>query len=336
MRVPALGLLVGVLLAFGCNGGPFTGQSPPRVYRIGMLLDTGRQAFEPSIEGLTQGLRELGYVEGENLIVEWRFYQNKPDGIREAAAELVDRPVDLIIAGGTAAAVGAQQASKNVPIVAAGFSNPFVETAPGRPLVASLAHPGGNVTGVTSLAPAVAGKRVQLLSEALSGAKRLAVLSTDSPNRAQDYAEIQQASNQLQAEVIWITVDDPADSALLESAFEEVKRQGTQGIIVIEGTDFLNHRARIIELLARYRLPAIGSSGESAKAGYLMSYSPNHPQIWRRTAAHVDKILKGTNPADIPVEQPTQLDLVVNLKTAQALGLIIPQSIRTQATEIIQ
>jgi putative ABC transport system substrate-binding protein len=321
-------------LTFGLLLAPLAAeaQQPGKVYRIGILGNA-----PPAIPGVAslwkafaEGLRERGYVEGKNLVIERRWTEGRIERFPSLAAELVSLKVDLIVAVGAPAALAVKQATRLIPIVMVNVLSP-VESG----LVSSLAWPGGNVTGVASGAGLeMAGKHLELLKEAVPQVSRVAVLS--SPAYLLDAGlerETQRAAVPLALLLQFYEVQDPHE---LESAFTAMAKLQVNGLLVLP-TPFANiHARRIVELAAKNRLPAVYPFREFVEAGGFMAYSANSPDMFRRAATYVDKILKGAKPADLPVEQPTNFELVVNLKTAKALGLTIPPSVLIRADEVIQ
>jgi putative ABC transport system substrate-binding protein len=274
-------------------------------------------------------MRELGYVEGQNILVEGRFYGDHTERLPALAAELVRLKVDVIVAGAAPAPEAAQRATSTIPIVMAVHTDPV-----GSGLVASLAKPGKNVTGVATLGPELAGKRLQLLKEAIPGISRVAVLSNPTDTtQVLLLRETQVAARSLNVHLQVLKARAPSDFA---GAFSAMTKERAGGVIIITSSMFYDQRTRITELAARSRLPAIYSVKDYAEAGGLMAYGVNLGESFRRAATYVDKILKGARPADLPVEQPTKFDLVINLKTAKALGLTIPPSLLLRADEVIQ
>jgi putative ABC transport system substrate-binding protein len=306
-------------------------QSPARIPRIGLLGGAPPTSQEASAlwGAFLQGLRDLGYVEGQNIIVEGRFYRDRTDQVADLANELVRLPVDVIVAGTAPAPEAAKRATSSIPIVMLSHPDPV-----GSGLVASLARPGGNVTGLSSLSPELRGKQIQLLKEALPSLNRVAILTNPSiPSHAIDVKETEVAARALKVRLQVLEVRAPSE---LAGAFSSAIKERAGGLVVLSGTIFFAHRARIVELAAQNRLPAMYSWRENAEAGGFMVYGPSLRDNWRRAAGYVDRILKGARPGDLPVEQPTKLELVVNLKTAKALGLSIPQTVLARADEIIQ
>jgi putative ABC transport system substrate-binding protein len=323
-----LGTLAGGLLAAPLAAGA---QQAAKVYRIGLLGGSppnspgGRRAWERFF----QGMRELGYVEGQNILVEGRFYGDHTERLPALAAELVQLKVDVIVAGAPPAPEAAQRATTTIPIVMATHTDPV-----GSGLVASLAKPGKNVTGLSTLGPELVGKRLQLLKEAVPGISRVAVLSnpTDT-SQALLLREAQVAARSLKVQLQVLEARAPSDFA---GAFSAMTKERAGGVIIFTSSMFYNERTRIAELATRSRLPAIYSVKDFAEAGGLMAYGVNLGESFRRAAVYVDKILKGAKPADLPVEQPTKFDFFINLKTAKALGLTIPPSLLGRADEVIQ
>ena len=323
-----IGTLTGALLASPLAA---RAQQAAKVYRLGLLGGSppnspgGRRAWE----GFFQGMRELGYVEGQNILVEGRFYGDHTERLPALAAELVQLKVDVIVAGAAPAPEAAQRATSTIPIVMAIHSDPV-----GSGLVVSLAKPGKNVTGLSTLGPELTGKRLQLLKEAVPGISRVAVLSNPTDTtQALLLREAQVAARSLKAHLQVLEARAPSDFA---GAFSAMTKERAGGVLVLTSSMFYDQRTRIAELAARSRLPAIYTVKDYAEAGGLMAYGVNLGEGFRRAATYVDKILKGARPADLPVEQPTKFDLVINLKTAKALGLTIPPSLLQGADEVIQ
>jgi putative ABC transport system substrate-binding protein len=322
--------LAGFSLLSGCATLPLPGQQAAKVPRIGFLAVGSREGRAPLIEALLQGLREHGYVEGQNIVIEYRFSEGRDDRLPELAAELVDLKVDLIVASGTPASFAAKQATSTIPIVMGGLAANPVETG----LVASLARPGGNVTGMSMMTSQLSGKRLELLKETVPGLSRVAVLwNPPNPTYGPVLRELEAGAQMLGLELQRVEVRVPED---FEAAFEAATTQRA-GALIAPADPLTTNRPKVVaELALKHRLPAMMDLREFVEAGGLLSLGVNLTELYRRAAVHVDKIVKGANPADLPMEQPTKLDLFVNLKTAQALGLIIPQSVLTQATEVIQ
>jgi putative ABC transport system substrate-binding protein len=298
-------------------------QQARKMSRVGVLGNappTGLLAFR-------QGLRDLGWVEGQNVAIEYRPHEGRRDLFPSLAAELVRLKVDVILAPGTGAALVAKQVSSTIPIVM------FSSDAVGSGLVASLARPGGNVTGLSNIQVELGGKRLELLKEAFPKVSRVAVLSRPGhPGMDQQMKEIEIAAHSLHIQVQPAGVEVPND---FERAFSSLKRERATGLIILS-SPFLNiHKARIVELAASSRLPAIYPQ-EFAEAGGLMSYGPSYSDLYRRAAIYVDKILKGAKPADLPVEQSMKFEFVINLKTAKQIGLTIPPNVLARADRVIK
>jgi putative ABC transport system substrate-binding protein len=306
-------------------------QQAAKVARIGFL--TLNLAPNSHLQGaFLQGLRDLGYVEGRNVVIEYRDAEGKPERLPALAAELVALKVDVIVAGGLSQALAAKQATRTIPIVFATAADPV-----GSGLVTSLARPGGNVTGLSLLAPELVGKRLELLTQAVPGVTRVAVLWQ--PGVAGERTEKDQlkeadvAARALGVRLQFVEAQGPDD---FDRAFSDMTRARAGALTLLQSVMFNTERRRLVDLAAKNRLPAVYPSREGVDAGGLMSYGPNLADLLRRAAAYVDKILKGAKPADLPVEQPTKFELVINLKTAKALGLTIPPSLLQRADEVIQ
>jgi putative tryptophan/tyrosine transport system substrate-binding protein len=317
----SLGLLV------GCGRLPWQAHPPAKVYRIGVLTPgSGPYAVDP----WRQELRESGWVEGENVLIEDRWADGQLERLPELAAELVQLPVDVIMTtGGTAAIRAAQAATSTIPIVFDSAGDPV-----GAGVVASLAHPGGNTTGLSNMAPQLTQKRVQLLTEAVPEATHLAAIwAAADPNMAREYGESLIAAQALGVEMQPLTVRTADD---LDGAYAAATSGRVDAVVVIANPLIFSNRTRLVELSTRSRLPTISGDYTFAAAGGLMSYGPNFIKQTQRAAHFIDKILKGAKPADLPVEQPMTFEFVVNLKTAQALGLTFPNEIMLQVTEVLQ
>jgi putative ABC transport system substrate-binding protein len=306
-------------------------QQAAKVARIGYL--SPNLAASPHLhEAFRQRLRDLGYVEGRNVVIEYRDAEGKPERVAALAAELVALKVDVIVAPSTLAALAAKQATRTLPIVFPVAADPV-----GSGLVTSLARPGGNVTGLSLLGPELVGKRLELLTRAAPGVSRVAVLwqpggqgeRTDKDMLKQEKAAARALGVQLQ----FLESRGPAD---FDRAFSEMIRARADALTVLPSGMFTRERRRLVDLAAKNRLPAVYTSREFADAGGPMAYGPDLADLYRRAATYVDRILKGAKPGDLPVEQPTKFELVINLKTAKALGLNIPPSVLGRADEVIQ
>jgi putative ABC transport system substrate-binding protein len=271
----------------------------------------------------------LGYVETQNIAIEWRFPDGSEDQLRGFAAELARLPVDVLVAGGSPAAVAAKNATSTIPIVAVGIGDPV-----GIGLVASLGRPGGNVTALSLLTSALSVKQLELLKEAVPGVSRMAVLwDSGNPSGVHIWNETQAAARVLGVQLQSLEVRTPDD---FDGAFEGAIREHAEAMAVLGAPLTRAQRARIVDFAARSRLPTMYSDREFVEAGGLMAYAANRVAGYHRAAYYVDRILKGTKPADLPVEQPMTFDFVMNLKTAQALGITFPREILLQVTEMIQ
>ena len=283
-------------------------------------------------EAFRQGLRDLGYVDGRNVVIEYRDAEGKFERLPTLAAELVALKVDVIVAGGTPAALAAKQATGTLPIVFAGPGDPVTSG-----LVTSLARPGGNVTGLSSFAPELVGKCLEQLKQAVPGVGRVAALwqpgGLGERTDKDVLKEAEAAARALGVRLQFVEARGPED---FDRAFSEMTEARAGALTVLPGSMFVNERRRLVDLAAKNRLPAVYPWREGVADGGLMSYGPDLADLFRRAATYVDKILKGTKPGDLPVEQPTKFELVINLKTAKALGLTIPPSVLGRADEVIQ
>jgi putative ABC transport system substrate-binding protein len=302
-------------------------QQAGKVPRVG-YLEAGFLSAHP-LEAFKHGLHENGYAEGQNLTIEYRAAEGKPERLAELAAELVRLKVDVIFAVSPPAIRAAKNATRTISIVFAGAGDPVASG-----FVDSLARPGGNVTGLTLLGPELTGKRLELLKEAVPGVARMAVLwNPAEPTAGAMRKEVEGAARTLGLQLQFLGVRVPAE---FESAFSTMAKERVGAFIVLPDAMLHSHKRRIVDLAAKSRLQAIYYAKDYAEAGGLMSYGASFPDLFRRAATYVDKILKGAKPADLPIEQPTKFELVINLKTAKALGLTIPQSLLLRADEVIQ
>jgi putative ABC transport system substrate-binding protein len=318
--------VAGLGLLAGCGQLPRQTQPAAKVPRLGIL--GASDASNPDWEALRAGLRELQYVDGQNISIVIRSSDGDDERLRSLAAELVAVPVDLIVTEGTAG-TAAVRAAGPLPIVMAQSGDPV-----GAGLVASLARPGGTVTGMSSFAPVLSSKRLELLKETVPGLTRVGVpWMPTNPVHVIQVRQIQEAGEASGVQVLPLEVHGTND---LEPAFEAATREGVTGLIVFGDAVFESERARIVGLAAQSRLPVIYNNRQPVDAGGLMGYGPSRSAMFRRAAYYVDRILKGAQPADLPVEQPREFEFVINLKTAQTLGLTIPQHVLLQATEVIQ
>lgn len=311
---------------FATNGAAQT-QPAGRVWRVGLLsLASGPSGTS---EAFRERLRSLGYVEGRNLSIDGRWAAGSMERLHDMAKDLVALKVDAILAATGPAAMAAKRATSSIPIVIVTVPDPVA-----LGLAASLARPGGNVTGTVSMATDLAGKQLQLLRDLLPKTSRVAVLVMKAGTSTPLYLEQLQSAAQLTGVTLLVEHEDQLEP--LAGAFAAMQRAGAQVLVVQLSPFTYEHRKRIVELAAQHRLPAIFEVREFVAAGGLMSYGPNLNDLFRRAAYFVDRIFKGDRPADLPVEQPTKFDMVLNLKTAKALGLTIPYTLRLQATEVIE
>jgi putative ABC transport system substrate-binding protein len=332
--------MIGLTLAFStilALGGLFhpvaaKAQQATKLPRIGYL--SANSAANPHLrEAFRQGLRDLGYVEGRNVVIEYRDAEGKPERLPALAAELVALKVDVIVTGGgTPTALAAKQAARTLPIVFASAPDPVTDG-----LVTSVARPGGNVTGSSNLNPELVGKCLELLKQAVPGASRVAVLWQ--PGAAGERTEkdmlkgAEVTARALGVRLQFVETRGPAD---FDRAFSDMTRARAGALTVLGSAMLFTERRRLVDLAAKNRLPVVYPQREFVDAGGLMSYGPNLADLFRRAATYVDRILKGTKPGDLPVEQPTKFELVINLKTAKALGLTIPPSLLGRADHVVE
>ncbi len=330
MKLRTIGLIS--TLALGLLAGPLPteAQKIGKVYRIGILDFRFRSTItDPRHVAFRQGLHELGYVEGQNLVIEYRSAKGKRERLPEVAAELVRLKVDVIVTSGSPRAIrAAKQATRRIPIVMTGGSLDPVKAG----YVMSLARPGGNITGLTSLYANLHPKRLELLKEAFPQISRVAILWNPT-HKGQAVKEVEAVGQALGIQIHRV-IGGPLDD--LESVFSAISREAPDSLLVGSMPLTLANRAGVVELTAKRRLPAIYDSSAFVRAGGLMSYGPNSADTYRRAATYVDKILKGAKPADLPVERPTKFELVINLKTAKQLGIMIPPEVLYRATKVIK
>ncbi len=327
-------LLTFALATLGACLGPFglasaaDSQQPAAPRRIGVLV----VSFSPEskeAQAFREGLRDAGYAEGRDVAIEWRSANGDYARVPRLVADLVQRKVDVIVVDSTPAAQAVKRATSTIPIVMAIVSDPV-----GSGLVTSLAHPGGNVTGLSSMGTELSAKRLQLLKEAIPRLTRVAVLrNPDTPYHTKVVQDLKAVAPSLSIDLIFVSARTPAEFG---PAFSAVSRAHAQALYVIQDASFFTYRMTLLKLASKARLPAVYAPREFADEGGLMSYGTNRGDLYRRSAAYVDKILKGAKPSDLPVEQPTKFDLVVNLKTAKTLGITIPESILLRADEVIR
>jgi putative tryptophan/tyrosine transport system substrate-binding protein len=328
----AIKAIITLLLLVGLTLAPVRlteAQQPKKVPRIAFLLGGPSSFYSARIDVFKQGLKELGYVEGKNITIEYRYAEGKADRLPALAAELVGLKVDVILTTATPSVLAVKKASATIPIVAIGIGDPVASG-----LVASLARPGGNVTGLTILAPELSGKRLELLKEAVPNVTRVAFLwNSANPAQVPQWREAQAAAQELRLQLQSLEVRSSND---FDSAFEAALRERAQALAVSPEPLISTHLKSIVEFAAKNRLPAMYANPQFVDAGGLMSYAPSYRDLSRRATTYVDKILKGAKPADLPVEQPRKFEFVVNLKTAKALNLTIPQSVLFRADKVIK
>src|SRR3989454_2692632 len=299
---------------------PVEAQQAKKIPRIGFLGATSPSVELARIEAFRQGLRELGYVEGKNIVIEWRWAAGKFDRLPELAAELVRLNVEVIVTGGSTSTGAAKKVTTTIPIVMAQTNDPV-----GSGFVASLARPGGNMTGLSTFAPELSGKRLELLKEVVPKLSRVAVLGdSTTPGNAQALKETELAARALKVQLRYLDILGPKD---IETAFREASKGRADAVLVLGAPVLISPRRQIADLTVKNRLPAAYPVAEYVEDGGLMSYGVSVSDLYRRAATYVNKTLKGAKPADLPVEQPTKFELAINLKTAKALGLTIPQSV---------
>jgi len=321
------------VLAGGLLAAPLAAEAQPaaKIARIGWL-GINVAASPHLLEAFRQGLRDLGYIEGRNVVIEYRDAEGTFERLPALAAELVALKVDVIVLGGTPQALAAKQATRTIPIVFAATADPV-----GSGLVSSLARPGGNVTGLSNVSQELVGKCLEQLKQAVPGVSRVAVLwqpGVLGERPEKDMLKAAEAAGRaLGVRLQFVEARGPAD---FDRAFSDITRARADALTVLTSTMLFNERRRLVDLAAKTRLPAVYPWREFVDAGGLMAYGANIPDMFRRAAIYVDKILKGAKPGDLPVEQPTKFELVINLKTAKALGLTIPPSLLQRADEIIQ
>jgi ABC-type uncharacterized transport system substrate-binding protein len=323
------GLVIVLALALLLQPRGSEAQTPTKTYRIGLLEVVSAAANGQNLVAFRQGLKELGYVEGQNFVLEYRSADGQAERFPDLARELVRLNVEVIVTRGTPSALAAKRATRTIPIVMASSGDP-VATG----IVASLARPGGNVTGLSAVATEIQGKQLEVLREMAPQIARVGFLfNMSNPVLQAQWKEAQLAARSVGLQALLLDVRAVRD---LEPAFRAAAEQRTGAVIV--GVDALTqaHRSQIIEALSRRHLPSISREREFVDAGGLMSYGVHYADLYRRAAAYVDKIFKGARPADLPVEAPTRFELVINLRTAKALGLTIPQSVLVRADEVIQ
>ena len=304
-------------------------QQPTKVPRIGFLIASSRSVNAARYETFLQGLRELGYEEGKNIVIEWRSGEGRFDRLAALAAELIRLKVDIIVTAGPADTRAAREATSTIPIVMTFDNDPV-----GNGFIASLARPGGNITGLSTLAPELSSKQLELLKEIVPKLSRVAILgNSTNPGNALALKEIEAAAKAFGLKLQYLDILDPK---AIETAFRTASKSGVEAILVL-GIPLLNsERKQLVELAVKNRLPAIYYTGDLVEAGGLMTYGVNRNDLARRAATYVDKILKGAKPAELPVEQPKKFELIINLKAAKQIGLTIPPNVLARADKVIK
>ena len=304
-------------------------QQPASVPRIGFLSATSPTIIATRVEAFRQGLRELGYVESKNILTEYRFAEGKVDRLRKFAAEFVGRKMDVIVTAGPTVTRPVKEATSTIPIVMAFDDDPV-----GSGYAASLARPGGNITGLSILAPEISGKQLELLKEIAPKLARVTVLgSSTRSGTAQALKETEVAAGALGVQLQYLDILAAKD---VEAAFREATKSRAEAVLVLQSAVINNHRIQIAELATKNRLPAIYNVAEFVAAGGLMTYGVSITELHRRAATYVDKILKGAKPGELPIEQPTKFELVINLTTAKQIGLTIPPNLLARADRVIR
>jgi putative ABC transport system substrate-binding protein len=322
--------LLCLVVAAALGAGPVANaQQPKKIHRIGYLGAPSSSANTDRVEAFRRGLREVGYIEGKNIFVEYRHADEKFDRLPALVAELVGLKVDIIVSGGSTVTRPAKEATATIPIVMTNDSDPV-----GDGFIASLARPGRNITGLSNFAPELTGKRLELLREIVPKISRVAVLwtSTGSGTRAA-LQELEGAAGALKVKLQYLDVQNPKD---IENAFRAGAKGRAEGVLVMGGAILVSQRVQIVEFAAKNRLPAIYHRTEFVEEGGLMFYGVNLPDLSRRAAVYVDKILKGAKSADLPVEQPIKFEFIINLKAAKQIGLTIPPNVLVRADRVIR
>jgi putative tryptophan/tyrosine transport system substrate-binding protein len=321
--------LFAIVVALTVCGGRAQAQQPAKVPRIGFLSTVPRSSIAARTDAFRQGLRELGYVEGKNIIIEWRDAEGKLDRLNERAAELVRLKVDVIVTGGPPSTRAAKEATVTIPIVMAFDNDPV-----GNGFVVSLARPGGNITGLSTYYPEISGKQLELMKEIVPRLSRVAVLGTSTvPGNEQTLKETELAARAFGVKLQYLEIQGPQD---IENVFRAASKWRAGAVLVLSSPVATSQRAQIAEIAAKSRLPAIYPQSDHIDAGGLMFYGPSIVDLYRRAATYVDKILKGAKPADLPVEQPTKFEFIINLKAAKQIGLTIPPNVLARADKVIK
>jgi putative tryptophan/tyrosine transport system substrate-binding protein len=328
-KYPKWAGLFAIVLALTLCGARAEAQQSTKVPHIGYLSLRSPSSAPARDQALREGLRELGYVEGKNTVIDWRYAEGNPDRLPALAAELVDLKVDLIISAGPANTRVLRKVTTTIPIVMTQDSDPV-----GNGFVVSLARPGGNITGLSTHYPEISGKQLELLKEAVPKLSRVAVLGNSTePGNAQSVKETEVAAGAVKVQLQYQNILAPKD---IETAFRSATKEAAGAVLVLASPVVITHRRQFVDLALKNRLPAMYHTVELAEDGGLMVYGVSFTELFRRAATYVDKILKGTKPADLPVEQPTKFEFVINLKTAKQIGLTIPPNVLARADKVIK
>ena len=319
-------LLVGIILGITHLA---DAEQANKVPRIGILVGGSASSDSARINALRQGLRELGYIENKNIGIEYRYAEGKLERLKELAAELVRQRIDIIVTAGPAATGAAKASTDTIPIVMAQVNDPIAAG-----FVPNLARPGGNITGLSVMAPELSGKQVELLKEVVPKLSRIAVLGTTTqPGNPEALKHTELVGRGLKVQVQYLNVSNADD---IKAAFQAAGKDHADALLLLSSPALFINRAQIVELATKNRLPAIYYATEYVEDGGLMTYAPNVLELWRRAASHVDRILKGTKPGNLPVEQPTKFELIINLKAAKQIGLTIPPGVLARAARVIR
>src|SRR5262245_24171428 len=304
-------------------------QQPKKVPRVGYLTVASRTTILARVDAFRQGIRELGYIEDKNIIIEWRFGEGKQDRLPALADELVRLKPDVLVTGGPISTRRAKEATVTIPIVMAQDTDPV-----GSGFAVSVAAPGGNITGLSTISPEISGKRLELLKETVPRLSRVAIFGTSTePANAQTLKETEITAGVLGVKLQYLDILDSND---IETAFRAVNTERTEAVLALPSTVTASHRTEIVVLATKSRLPAMYYSAEWVEVGGLMTYGASLNDLYRRAAIYVDKILKGRKPADLPVEQPTKFEFIINLKAAKQIGLTIPPNVLARADKVIR
>ena len=322
--------VIAAVLAFAMCIAVAQAQQPTKIPRIGYLTGATPDGQSARIEAFRQGLRELGYLEGKDIVIEYRYAEGKRDRLPTLAAELVRLKVDVIVTNGGGQTRAVKNATSTIPIVMTQDGDPVANG-----FVASLARPGGNITGLSNLSPQMSGKQLEILKEIIPKLARVAVFGSpvSTPSNAQQLREIELAAGPFKVNLQYLAVVGPKD---IDAAFRAATKGRANAILVQPGPIFNSNRTRTAKLAVESRLPAMYSHSQYVMDGGLMTYSPSLPELDRRAATYVDKILKGAKPADLPVEQPTKFEFIINLKAAKEIGLAIPPNVLARADKVIK